>query len=174
MVSPKRNTTPRSVATGPRKQLPWSMPHEPRRSSWLLLPRRPLPGPPCCKTLGPTPKPQPHGCLIQDKLSQAVQPSRMHRFLLPRAPDVLPPEKSSLTAMNCQSGGRTALPGDVPATNKAGSSPGSHTQSTTHSAKWAASGQTSCQHGADSQRGISIEADPLCSLNVLQTFPTKL
>jgi hypothetical protein len=73
-----------------------------------------------------------------------------------------------------ESGGRTDRPGAIPASNRVGSSLGSQTQSTALSEKWLVSRHTSCHHGADSHKRISIVADPFCSRNVLHTFPIKL
>ena len=76
--------------------------------------------------------------------------------------------------MTCQSEGRTLLPGAVPATKSDGLPLGNYIQSTTMSEKCLMSGHTSCHHGADSQRGMSMVAIPFCSLSSLYTFPTKL
>ncbi len=116
----------------------------------------------------------PHCCRCQERLPPAAHPPRKQRSLLERGGEDLDPEKSKRTAKIGQSGGMTALPGAVPATNNDGTPKGNGNQSPTQSAKWLASGHTRCHQGADSQIGINIEVVPIYSRSDLHTFPIKL
>ncbi len=91
--------------------------------------------------------------------------------ILRRSP---PSEKSIRTAIIGQSGGSTALPGAVPGTKRSGPDLGSHTQSTTASAKCATSGATSLHHVADSHNGINIVAIAPSCYSFLETLSTIL
>ena len=64
------------------------------------------------------------------------------------------------------------LPGAVPGTKRLGSDLGSHTQSTTASAKCVPFGTTSRHHVDDSHNGISIVAIAPSCCSFRQTLPT--
>ena len=64
--------------------------------------------------------------------------------------------------------------GPTPGTNKAGSNLGSHTQSTTASAKWIASGTRSVHQVADSHSGTSSVAIAASLSSFRHTLPINL
>ena len=109
------------------------------------------------------------------RLRQASQPPRTHLSRREIRRRVVPDEKSTRTAIIGQSGGVTSLlAGPTPGTNKVGSNLGSHTQSTTASAKWIASGTKSVHQVADSHSGTSSVAVAASLSSFRHTLPISL